>query len=65
MSIATIRPVHTDALVIRCNTCVNVINVGGAISHKQARELAARAGWTSRKVGKATRDYCPDCQKEN
>ena len=64
MSIATVRPMHTDALVIRCNGCVNAINVGGAINHRQARELAARAGWTSKKIGKAIKDVCPDCQKE-
>jgi Fe2+ or Zn2+ uptake regulation protein len=63
MSIATARPPHTDALVIKCNRCVAVINVGGAVTHDQARALAARAGWTTVPTSRAAKDLCPRCQE--
>lgn len=57
-----LRPPHTDAAIIRCDSCKRVLNVHPGSYQHQVRAVAAKAGWSSRpRRGRMPEDLCPSC----
>ena len=55
----------TTTVEILCDTECGAYHCGESCTEESAREDAMRYGWSSNEEDGVTKDYCPDCSKEN